>query len=171
MQALGLVWGEVDSRAPDYRERTTFIGGPKHPGARLTLTVWRQAMAADGFVIGRDVPSRKLSSVLRNLAVYEPVDGGRDFHVRIAGTAFYRRFGYDITGKTVSGLFGPDSFAEKRDILNRMIESGTPVFAELERAQGTRMPMRFEVLLLPVLAPRRAAGWVMTGIFFQDWVS
>lgn len=171
MQALGLVWGEVDSRAPDYRERTTFIGAPKHPGARLTLTVWRECAPAGGFTIGRDVPSRKLSSVLRNLAVYEPVDGGRDFRVRIAGTAFYRRFGYDITGRMVSSLFDQDSYAEKRDILNRMIETGRPVFVEIERAQGTRMPMRFEILLLPVLAPGRIAGWAMAGIFFHDWVS
>ena len=171
MQALGLVWSDVDSRAPDYRERAVRIDAPKHSGARLTLAVWRRCVASDGFVVGRDIPSRDLSNVLRNLAIYEPVEESRDFRIRIAGTAFYRRFGRDITGERLSNLFEPEAFERRRASLTHLIGNGAPYIFEVERVQGSRMPMLFELLLLPVLASDRVTRWAMGGIFFQDWVS
>ena len=169
MQALGLIWGEVDNRAPDYRERSARLDAPKHPGAVLTLRVWQERGGADGFRVGRDIPSRALSRVLRNLAVYEPIDGARDFRVRIAGTAFYRRFGRDVTGERFSELFDPEVFAHNRAILAQTIESGVPTVIEYECAQGSRVPVHHECLLLPVRSPDGAARWALTGLFFHDW--
>jgi len=170
MQALGLSWGEADSRAPDCREYCVRLGAPTHSGASLMLRVWQSRMAADGFQVGRDVPSRALSRVLRNLAVYEPVDGARDIRVRLAGTAFYRRFGRDVTGARFSELFDLPAFAQYRDLLIEIIESGSPTVLAIERGQGSRAPMRYECLLLPVLSPDRAAHWVLAGLFFHDQV-
>jgi hypothetical protein len=169
MQALGLVWGEVDSRAPDYRESSVSIERPVHPGAHLALSIWRAQ--EDGLVVGRDIPSRKISSVLRNLAIYEPLDDGADFRVRVAGTAFYRRFGRDITGGRMSDMFDPHDFAQKRNSILETLETGEPQFFEVERAQGSRRSVRFELLLLPILAPDRLTDWALTGLFFHDWVS
>ena len=171
MQALGLVWGDVDSRAPDYREQSCLIDAPRHPGAALTLSVWRKRMREDGFIVGRDIPSRALSSVLRNLAIYEPIAGGDDFRVRIAGTAFYRRFGRDVTGERFSTLFDATQHAEKRGLLHAMAATQQPICLEIERAQGTRAAVRFELLVLPVSSPRRDESWALAGIFFHDWVS
>ena len=168
MQALGLIWGEVDSRAPDYRECCVRAEAPKHPGADLVLRVWQERVAAGEFLVGRDVPSRMLSHVLHNLAVYEPVEGARDIRVRLAGTAFYRRFGRDVTGARFSELFDPPAFARNRDLLIETIQSGNPTVLAIERAQGSRVPMRYECLLLPVLAPDRAAHWVLAGRVFHD---
>ena len=89
MQAVGLVWSEVDQSAPDFRAKGGLIEGPRHPGAKLTFDVWQERMAQGGFVVGRDIPSRALGGVLRNLAVYEPLEGGEDFRIRVAGTAFF----------------------------------------------------------------------------------
>ena len=170
MQALGFSWGEVDSRAPDYRECCTRLDAPRHPGAGLVLRVWQERVAAGGFLVGRDVPSRALSRVLHNLAVYEPVDSARDIRVRLAGTTFYRRFGRDVTGARFSELFGSAAFAQNRDLLIGTIESGSPTVLAIERTQGSRTPMRTECLLLPVLSPDRAAHWILAGLFFHDRV-
>lgn len=170
MQALGLVWGEVDSRAPDFRESSARIEGPRHPGARLAFDVWQERMAAGGFVVGRDIPSRALSSVLRNLAVYEPIEDGEDFRIRIAGTAFFRRFGYDVTGRRLSDLFAPLLFARIRDGVHEMFETGEPVSVAVEHAQGSRATLSFEILFVPVTAPGGMGQWALTGMFFDDWV-
>ena len=82
MQALGLVWGNLDSVAANLEEVRTRIDVPSQYGARLLLDYWRARQAEDGFVVGRDVPSRRLACVLRNLAIYEPIEDGRDFRVR-----------------------------------------------------------------------------------------
>lgn len=170
MQALGLVWGEVNNRASDCRERSTLLEEPAHPGARQTFAVWKSRTKNSGFVVGRDVPSRKLSSVLRNLAVYEPLQNGNDYRVRIAGTAFYRRFGRDVTGERLSDLLQGTDFAATCSLLADVVESGQPLFIDVERAHGSRPPVRFEGAFLPVLAPDRSPGWILAGLFFQDWV-
>ena len=169
MQALGLIWGDVDSRAPDYWENATRLDAPAHPGAVATLRAWRERQGADGFRVGRDIPSRALSRVLRNLAVCEPIEEARDFRIRIAGTAFYRRFGRDITGERFSNLFACDTFAHNRSILIETMESGIPASIGYERAHGSRVISRHECLVLPVFSPDGAARWALTGLFFDDW--
>ncbi len=169
MQAVGLVWSEVDQSAPDFRAKGGLIEGPRHPGAKLTFDVWQERMAQGGFVVGRDIPSRALGGVLRNLAVYEPLEGGEDFRIRIAGTAFFRRYGYDVTGRRLSELFDEPLFDRIRDGINAMLDAGEPRSVAVEHVQGNRKPLRFEVLFLPVTPPGGAGQWSLTGMFFDDW--
>lgn len=171
MQALGLVWGDVDSHAPDYHYQRVTLDEPQHPDAQLTLRVWRARVADGGFVVGRDIPSRELLGVLRSLGVYEPVDGGRDFRMRIAGTAFYRRFGQEVTGSLMSDLFDPQAFQNIRNEMAAVIAHNTPVSVAVERTQGGRAAARTEILVLPVTAPDHVGHWGMVGLFFEDWVS
>lgn len=170
MQALGLVWGELDISAPDYRERFVTLDAPKHSGAKLMLDVWANCRRHGGMIVGRDLPSRAVSSVLRNLAVYEPIENGGDWTVRIAGTAFYRRFGRDVTGARFSDLFEPDIFESNRRLLEQVVAEHAPAVREVERVQGSRTAIRFELLLLPVRSPDRKADWIAAGLFFHDWV-
>lgn len=169
MQAVGLVWGEMDSTAPDFQARNALIEEPHHPGAKQTFEVWRERMAQGGFIVGRDIPSRALASVLRNLAVYEPFESGEDFRIRIAGTAFFRRYGYDVTGRRLSELFEGALFERIRDGVNAMFETKQPVSIAVEHEQGDRKPLRFEILFLPVTAPGHAGQWALVGMFFDDW--
>ena len=45
MQALGLVWGNLDSTAANTEEVRTEIPTPTHYGARLLLDQWRHKEA------------------------------------------------------------------------------------------------------------------------------
>ena len=169
MQALGLVWGDVDALASDMVEKRTRIAEPVHFGARLLFDFWRRQRAAGGFVVGRDVPSRALAPVLRNLILYEPLDGGRDFRIRLAGSALIRRFGCDITGLKLSELFAPDAFANYRAAMAEVLASDAPVGLDVTLSAKGRAQLHFEVLGLPVLAADRAATWVLGGLFYHDW--
>src|SRR4029077_18422682 len=90
MQALGLVWGDVDTPSYEPDEQSMPLAAPVHFGARLLFEYWEERAAHGGIAIGRDVPPRKLSPILLNPAVYEPLEG--DFRIRLAGAAFLRRF-------------------------------------------------------------------------------
>jgi hypothetical protein len=158
MQALGQVWGRIDPKAEDLVEKRTLIAAPTNFGAQLLLDTWRKRAADGGFVIGRDLPSRALGSILRNLAVFEPIDNQTDFHVRIAGTGMLRRFGRDITGVRLSEVFAPQLFERRKAMIFAAIHSG-------------RKPLRFEVVVLPVLAPDRVTPWALAGLFYHDWES
>lgn len=170
MQALGLVWGNLDPVGQNLDEVRTEIPTPTQYGACLLLDQWRMQEARGGFVVGRDVPSRDLASILRNIALCEPIDGARDFRVRLAGTAFMRRFGRDITGLNLSRIYDGRSFEEKREALEGIIHSRKPVITDVKITRNTRMVMRFESLGLRVLSPDRKDIWVMGGLFYSDWL-
>jgi hypothetical protein len=170
MQALGLVWGDVRPFGREIQEQRRAISKPAHFGAKLLFDRWIALQAEGGFVIGRDVPCRRLTTVLRNLAIYEPVEGGKDFRVRLAGSALIRRFARDITGRTVSEIFEKGDFEFHRANLLEVSATGSPFMLEVHLVAGEKTYLHFEVLGLKVLAPDRRSVWVLGGIFYYDWV-
>src|SRR6202012_1954162 len=103
-QALGLIWKDFGS-TPDVQETCTPLRAPVHFGARLLFSHWQEKQAAGGMIVGRDIPSRAITSALRHLILYEPLEGGHDFRIRLAGSANLRRFSRDVTGMRLSELF------------------------------------------------------------------
>jgi hypothetical protein len=169
MQALGLVWRGVDAAVACVQEKRTPIAAPVHFGARLLFENWRKLRAQDGFVVHRDVPSRALASVLRNLVIFEPLDGMADFRVRLAGSAMIRRFDCDITGLKLSELFDPVAFAGHRDAMIEIARQGTASIHDVKFTARNRTDLHFEAIGLPVQSPDRSAVWILGGIFYHDW--
>ena len=170
MQALGLVWGQLDPVNASLREVCTPLAEPVQYGAKLLFDHWQARRDTSmGFVVGRDVPSRTLAPILRSLALYEPVDSMKDFRFRLAGTAFMRRFGRDVTGMKLSGIYDPETFEAQRLALAEVIETGSPGFSDVKVTRDNRIYLRFESLRLPVLSPDRKETWVMGGLFYSDW--
>jgi hypothetical protein len=169
MQALGLVWGNIDQVNADLKELRTPIAAPTQHGARLLFDHWRSKMDGPGFVVGRDVPSRALAGVLRNLALYEPIAGHQDFRLRLAGTAFMRRFGRDVTGLKLSEIYDEDSFESHRAGLANVARSKVPELADVKLERGDRTFLRYEALRLPVFSPDRNETWVLCAVFYFDW--
>jgi hypothetical protein len=168
MQALGLVWRDVDSISPDSEEHPVSKSAPEHFGAKLTFHNWQEKHRSGGFVVGRDLPSRALAGVLRNLAIYEPMQGGADFRVRVAGTGLVRRYGCDVTGLLLSQLYEPLAF-ERQVAQMAKTRHGAQVFAEVRMVRGPRVELQYEMLQLPVRSPDLQQSWVMGGFFYSDW--
>jgi len=166
MQALGQVWGRVDPRAPDLKETATRLAAPELYGAQILLDAWRAP--DDGFTVGRDIPSRALSPILRNIAVFEPLEDRADFRVRIAGTALLRRFGGDIKGARMTGLYAPATFQRRRQWLIEALDGGKPVDHQIVMQQGDRRPLGFELVYVPALSPDRRQQWVIAGFFYYE---
>ena len=141
------------------------IAAPAHPEAVKALAFW-DARPADGIVIGRDVPSRAIASLLSHVIIHEPINGGSDLKVRVAGTAVRKRFGRDITGETLSHIFPTPSFPGRLKSVLTAIETGAPQFADCHLSSGSLEILRSELVILPVLAPDRVSKWTMTIVFF-----
>jgi hypothetical protein len=169
MQALGLVWGNLDSVSANLEEIRTEIPQPTQYGARLLLDHWITREARGGFVVGRDVPSRDIASILRNLALYEPIEGGADYRIRLAGAAFMRRFGRDITGLKLSQIYDVAKLESQRESLEGVIRTKTPHIVDVRVVRGDRVFLRFEGLRLRVLSPDRKNAWVMGALFSSEW--
>ena len=158
-------FGLTDDDGGVLRNDYTLVPTPTHPKAQKLLDFWK-ARPADGIVIGRDVPSRVISDILSNLLVYEPVDGGKDLRVRLAGASIRRRFGGEITGKLMSELFPPDEFQDHLDIHSASLKAGKAKIVNSRLSQGAVEKMHLEVVVLPVAAPDRVSKWVLAGLFY-----
>ena len=141
------------------------LAAPTHPDAAKALAFW-QARPADGILIGRDLPSRAIASLLSHVIVHEPINGGNDLKVRLAGTAVRRRFGRDITGSTLSELFPATSFPYRLRSVMSAIETGEPQFADCQLSNGNLDLLHSQLLIMPVLAADRVTKWAMTVVFF-----
>lgn len=169
MQALGLVWGDVNAKATGFQEVFTVMREPSHYDARHLYGFWSERHADGGFVIGKDVPSRALARVMSHLVVYEPLEQGADFRARIAGTSLLRRFGRDISGSKLSELFEPGAFAAQRDDMQMLLRTGRPCILEVKATIDAYPVLHFEIVALPVLAPDRETPWILSGLFYYDW--
>jgi hypothetical protein len=168
MQVLGYAWLESDTQSSRRRELLTPLEVPLLPGSRQLLEYWKERQDKGGIISGRDIPSRALAPILRNVMVYEAVDGGKDFRIRLAGAGIMRRFGRDVGGKTLSELFPEDVFQQHCASLRGIIETGHPNINEVWVQEFEGSGLRFERLGLPMFAPDGITGWVLCGLFFYD---
>jgi hypothetical protein len=163
MQVLGLaVDDHVAGSAQDVH---TVLSEQVHRDARFLYDEWRKQASAGGFMVGIHVPSRRLARVLPALSIYEPVDGGRDFHVRLAGTALRRRFGRDITGAKLSEVFSGKRLDYYAGRMRRVLTDGEPFMLDLRVVHDGLTRLRFEWLGLQVFSPDCRHPWIMTGHF------
>lgn len=135
-----------------------------HPLAAEALQFWRHR-PSDGIVIGRDVPSRIMAGLLSRAIVYEPVEGGRDVKVQLAGSDVRRRFAGDITGRRLSELLVADDCAMWFDTVKEAIARNAPKIAAISHRVGAIELLRLELLTLPVAAPRGNKKWALTFCF------
>jgi len=166
-QALGQVWSKIPPG--DFEEVAVPLKAPVHFGARLLHNHWKERQAAGGFRLHRDLPTRELSPALRNLAVFEPVEKARDFRIRVAGSAYLRRFGYDVTGLALSEIHTEKRFACLRPMFAKMLKKKKPFGADITLRNNRRERMHFEALNLPVLS-ETGEIWALAGLFHHDWV-
>jgi len=169
MQVLGLVWENLVHSGRPLREFRTPIVEPTHFGARLLLEHWWDRQPRGGIVMGRDLPLRSLGCILRNLAIYEPLDGGRDYRVRLAGGAFMRLFAQEISGLRISQFVASNCIDEHREELSDAYEAGAPIAHSVRIMCGEKTYAEFETLHLRILAPRGVTAWVLGSVFFSDW--
>ena len=161
------VFEDANNEGSGIRTEYRPIEAPAHPQAAKVLAFWN-ARPADGIIVGRDVPSRAIASLLSHVIVHEPINGGSDLKVRVAGTAVRRRFGRDITGENMSKLFPAQTFPDRLKSVLTAIETGAPQFADCHLSNGSFEILHSELEILPVLARDRISKWAMTVVLFFD---
>ncbi|MBV9064086.1 MAG: PAS domain-containing protein [Alphaproteobacteria bacterium] len=150
------------------REIVEPLEEPKHLHAKLLFEKWQ--VHVPEFTIGRELPSRALASVLRYLALIEPVGEFEDFRLRLAGTAWLRRFGFEVSGWKLSQLYQGAELEGWRTRLRETLEHGRPVCCDVKVVGDGGMQLHSEMLSLPVLSPKAGNGCALVGLFHYDWI-
>jgi hypothetical protein len=150
---------------PENRRAYTPVVEPKHPRSVQLVQFWQEGEKSGGLVVGRDIPSRPIAAILRNLMVCEPIAEFSDFRIRHAGTAYIAHYGYDITGKLMSELYEPDIFKHNCRCAAEVIRSGRPEVLDANLSQFGISRRHYEVVQLPVWGPDKTNRWMLCGIF------
>ncbi|MDE2267165.1 MAG: PAS domain-containing protein [Alphaproteobacteria bacterium] len=156
---------DIIAEGNELRDDYQVVAAASHPQAQKLLAFWSER-PPDGIVIGRDVPSRPIAAILSNVTIYEPIDGGRDCRVRLAGASIRRRFGRDITGLLMSQLFPPNEFRDHLETAIADLEAGKATIVDSRLSSGAIERMHLEAVILPVVAPDRISKWVLVGLFY-----
>lgn len=150
---------------PESKRAYTRIAQPNHPNSIHLFEFWQDCEKGGGLVMGRDLPSRPVAAILRNLIVYEPILDGADFRIRHAGTSYASHYGYDVTGKLMSDLFDQETFRFNLSKAKEIIDSGKPEMFDANLSQFGIPRRHYEVVLLPIWGPGKASRWMLCGIF------
>jgi len=155
----------VSGAVAESNYKYAIVASPTHPDAQELLAFWK-SRPSDGIVIGRDVPSRKIANLLSHIAIYEPVDGRRDFRVRLAGNSVRGRYGSDIKGKLMSELFDPDAFHHHLRKTLEVLDNEAPMILDSHLVSGVVEKLHTEVVIVPVWSSDRGSKWVLAGFFY-----
>jgi len=122
-----------------------------------------------GIDLGRDPPLLALPCISRNLAVYESLDGGRDFRMRLADVAFMRLFARDIGGLKLPQFNASDCIEEHCGGTSDALEVGAPIAHSVRSMSGEKTNAECKTLFVRILAPKGFTVWVPGCVFYADW--
>ena len=154
-------------KAVDLVEYYHRMDAPRHPGGVKLLQYWRGIVAERGdFVINRDAPARAIADLLANIVVAEPVSGGGDMKIRLAGANVRRRDGGDLKDHLLSELFSRSDFELHRSNAREILRHGQPVTLDASLRRGPVEELHSEVIALPVKSPDKSKTWLLVGVFY-----
>jgi hypothetical protein len=142
------------------------LEAPAHADVKALLAYWNECRKKGGFKMGRDVPSRVIARLMRNLVVLEPLDGGDDFNFRLVGTMVNERYGREVSGMLLSELYEADAAERFLISLRKVMATDAPVFQEAHVRGAFGDVRRPEAVLLPMTAPDGVSRWVLSGVFY-----
>jgi hypothetical protein len=165
---MAVVLGRIVDSHYDYKHRMTVVKTPVHPATMQLLDYWRECDVRGGLRMGRDVPSRAIALLLKDLCVAEPVDDWADARIRLAGSTMTEYFGRDVSGMLMSQIIGDGRESDFQLMMNGsgyVTAKNKPGTIEHILLNEGRVVLRQEMTAVPIWAPDGDARWVLTGTF------
>jgi hypothetical protein len=147
------------------REVLCRLDAPTHTQAKKLLDFWN-TRPADGIVMGRDVPSRRIAPLLSNIMIWEPVDGDTDFVIHHIGEGAQIRFGGNAKGRRMTEMFPPEAIQLRQNLYAENRDGDHAIVLDVRLYSDVIELMHFELVLLPVRSSVDGPFWVLAGIFY-----
>jgi len=142
------------------------IEKPSHADAETLLAYWHACRRAGGFAMVRNVPSKAIAHLMKNLIVMEPLPG--DFRYRLVGNILIQRLGRDVTGMTTSEVFDPEPAKGLIAGGQKVLDTDAPVFQRLYVRTSFGETRRPELVLLPISSADGKETLVLVGVFYHE---
>ena len=153
------------SSSETFVSETITLQGPEQPRAKMLYEYWLSCEHRDGLTFGRDFPAKPIMSLLKNILVFQPIEG--DYVLRVTGNELRRRFGRDPSRQKLTDLFSKEEFAEQLESLDSVRLSGKPSFYRIEMTNKLQKIVR-ETQFLPAWSADRSERWLLGALFYVD---
>lgn len=141
---------------------------PAAPSLRLLLDYWNGKRIAGCLPARADLDPLEIRHLLPDLLIFDLVDGGADFRVRLVGTGVVEAFGFDGTGKLLSTLFKPVVSNEALRLYRLAAEWGAPmVLRATMHYWRHRDHIAYECLHLPLATDGATVDKLLMGFSFR----
>ncbi len=142
---------------------------PHHPLTIELLDYWTGCKANGDFVMGRELPARAISRLMKHLMVIEPVDGAATFRIRLAGMVLVERYGKNPTGMLTSDIYDSATLETFHGLYEKVLRTKRPVFASFGVIGALNEAIRQgEVPHFPMTAPDLRSTWILGGVFHYN---
>lgn len=122
----------------------------QHPKLRALLDYWRSKSEAHAVPPRSAIDPAEIPQLLPNVMLWEVLDGGRDFRVRLAGTLVEAVHGGPLTERLASELHGSSHLAEAPAHMAEVLARGEPDFASGTATKAPEGPLYYDRVLLPL---------------------
>lgn len=163
-----VVLGRIfDGSHYDLEHRMVAVPTPVHPCSIQLLNYWHECEGRGGMRMGRDIPSRAIGPLLKDLCVSEPIGDWADARIRLAGSSMTEYFGRDVSGMLMSEIHG-GSENDWHIMMNgsRFVATrNKPGTVEQTLLDKGRVVLRQEMTVVPIWSPNGDARWLVVGTF------
>ena len=153
----------------DLHEGFRPIEQPQNERLRQLLDLWH-ARPEDGLEIGRDIPSRRFAPLLSHILLWEPIDGGANYRLKLCGDALRLRFGNHAVGMLFTDLIAPEIVPAFLAGARTMLAKDSHICFDMQLVRNEpvegRSELHFELVIFPVWAQHRTSRWLLNGIYY-----
>jgi hypothetical protein len=134
---------------------------------RRLYDYWRDKCGARRFPARRDIDPLEFRYLLGEIMMVDVLQEPLRFRVRLHGANLAARAGYDMTGKMLDELPGPEYRVYVLERCRGLVENGEPLATKHDRLLDSRL-WRYEALWLPFSEDGAAVSTLLCAIIYDD---
>jgi hypothetical protein len=139
----------------------------QHPRLRRLCEYWLARCAGRRFPARKDIDPLEFPYILGDIMLVDVLRNPLRFRVRLHGTNMVVRAGYDMTGKLLDQLPGPEYREHVLVRCQRLVEVGEPLATVHDRVLDDRL-WRYEVVWLPFSDDGAEINMLLCALIYSD---
>jgi hypothetical protein len=139
----------------------------QHPRLRRLYEYWLARCAGRRFPARKDIDPLEFPYILGDVMLVDVLRHPLRFRVRLHGTNMVMRAGYDMTGKTLDQLPGPEYREHVLARCQRLLDAGAPLATVHDRVLDDRL-WRYEVVWLPFSDDGVEINMLLCALIYSD---
>lgn len=139
-----------------------------NPELKKLLDYWNEKRGERAMPARADVCPQDLRSALKTLQLYDVIDNGEDFHVRVMGGAVSGTFDFNPNGHKLSEHVGSQEGLLR--VLQRLVREQVPLICRFHRIVSEGLTVYSTALLLPLGENGSITHILGQSVLREEWI-